>query len=231
MAYTYLLIDLGCIILPFIFSFIKLYPFYKKWRYFFPANILTAAFFIIWDIIFTAKGVWGFNPDYLIGINIFNLPIEEILFFICIPYACVFAYFSICSLCPRLKQVKILDYFGYCILLSAILFTILGYDKLYTFFTGLFTSILMFICLFYKYNLRLIIVGYLAVMPFFFLSNGLLTGSFLENPIVWYNDMENLSIRLFTIPVEDTMYGFLLILMNIRIMDYICSKRAGYEVN
>jgi lycopene cyclase domain-containing protein len=52
----------------------------------------------------------------------------------------------------------------------------------------------------------------------FFIVNGILTGSFIENEVVWYNDFENLGIRLFTIPIEDTVYAFTLILLNLFVM-------------
>ena len=49
----------------------------------------------------------------------------------------------------------------------------------------------------------------------FFIVNGILTGSFIAEEVVWYNNSENLNIRIFTVPIEDIVYAFSLILSNL----------------
>ena len=66
MERLYLWLNLGSFIVPFIFSFHPRLQFYKKWRSLFPAIGIMMTLFLPWDIIFTAKGFWGFNKDYLI---------------------------------------------------------------------------------------------------------------------------------------------------------------------
>jgi lycopene cyclase domain-containing protein len=57
----------------------------------------------------------------------------------------------------------------------------------------------------------------------FFIVNGVLTGSWIDNQVVWYNDAENLGIRIGTIPVEDSIYAYSMILMNLFFFEYFCS--------
>jgi len=219
--YTYFLINAGCLLIPFIASFYPKRTFYKEWKPFFIANIIVALFFLVWDYFFTEYAFWGFNPDYLSGLYIANLPIEEILFFICIPYACVFTYFIMKYLVhnnPFSGFQKSITIF---LMLFLFLIGILSFGKWYTSFTALLTAGYLLFLWLRKVDMAYIYLSYFIVLPFFFLSNGLLTGSFLDEPVVWYNNDENLGIRLFTIPVEDLFYGFLLVIMNIDLYEYL----------
>lgn len=61
----------------------------------------------------------------------------------------------------------------------------------------------------------------------FIIINSVLTGSFTDEPIVWYNNDENFSIRLGTIPIEDTIYNMLLLLIPTYITQYLFNKKAN----
>ena len=67
---TYLWVNLAVISIPFVASFDKRVAFFQEWKAFWPACLLTMACFIAWDVIFTARGVWGFNSDHLAGIDL-----------------------------------------------------------------------------------------------------------------------------------------------------------------
>jgi lycopene cyclase domain-containing protein len=48
--------------------------------------------FILWDIIATQRGHWAFNPDYITRLTVFTLPVEEVLFFLVVPFAALFTW-------------------------------------------------------------------------------------------------------------------------------------------
>lgn len=219
--YTYLLINLLSVIIPLAFSFDKRLSFYRRWKYVFPAINATALFFLIWDSIFTALGVWGFNPRYLTGFGIFNLPVEEMLFFFCIPYACMFTYEVMNHFMKNDIAAKVSVFISALIILLLSVLAVAFHDKLYTFYTSLFTiaGIVMHLSVFKTAHIGRIYRSYLVILIPFLLVNGILTGSFIDEPVVWYNDAENLSARLFTIPAEDVFYGFLLFLMNVSLYE------------
>jgi len=215
--YLYLAVNILSFIFPFIFSFRKDANFSAKWRFVFPAMIITTTFFIIWDQIFTMNGVWGFNKKYILGIYLMDLPLEEVMFFICIPYACIFSYFAVTNL---IKE----DYFApYQQLITSFLILILliaGLYNLHRLYTSVTFLLLAFFLTWLHFNHRPRYMGrfylaYLFILVPFFIVNGVLTGMFTDEPVVWYNDKENLGIRMGTIPFEDTFYGMLMILMSI----------------
>ena len=108
-----------------------------------------------------------------------------------------------------------------------LLLSLLNYDKLYTFITFLFLALYILaleLILKVKYMGRFYF-AYLVVLIPFLIVDGVLTGSFIEEEVVWYNNLENLDVRIFTIPVEDAFYGMLLILMNVSIYEYLQGRK------
>ncbi|MFT7666352.1 MAG: lycopene cyclase domain-containing protein [Patiriisocius sp.] len=59
----------------------------------------------------------------------------------------------------------------------------------------------------------------------FLIVNGVLTGSFIENEVVWYNNAENLNFRITTIPIEDTIYALGMLLTVFVLLEYFESKK------
>ena len=222
--YVYLLVNFGCIVVPLIASFYKKHAFFNVWKSFFKANLIVAIFFLIWDILFTKAGIWGFNPEYLTGLFIFNLPIEEVLFFICIPYACVFSFYAFEYLFKQNPLEKWHRFISILLIVLLLSIAVINYNRLYTSITFFSTGLFLVYMLFIKRDLSLYYLSYLCIIPFFVLSNGILTGSFFIDPIVWYNNEENLGIRLVNIPIEDIIYGMLLVFMNIELFNYYRQK-------
>ena len=211
----YLYLNLGSIAIPFLYSFHPKLKFYRQWKGLFIGVLVMMLIFIPWDIAFTSNGFWGFNPDYYLNIRIFELPIEEWLFFICIPYACVFTHYALLFYFPDLglsfKTSKLLSY---TLMLVMLLILSFNYDRWYTLINyGLAVVLIPIVLLKNPDLLRRYYLTFLVMLIPFFLVNGILTGSFIENEVVWYNNEENLGIRMFTIPVEDAIYAFSMILI------------------
>ena len=188
--------------------------------------LIPAIIFIVWDMAFTKMGVWGFNPKYILGIYIYNLPIEEALFFICIPYACVFLYEALNHLVKKDHFSSVTSFIT--IMLFMFLFTLgaMNLQRWYTSLTFLATAFFLLL-LQWKWKATFLSRFYFAfifVLIPFFIVNGILTGSFIDEPVVWYSTNEILGLRIGTIPFEDIFYGMLLLLMNVSLFE--CEQRV-----
>lgn len=197
--------------------------FSKNWSSLFPAIFIAGFIFIVWDVWFTAMGVWGFNDAYITGFRIFDLPLEEWGFFLVVPYACVFIYECLNYFIKKdiLKPAEKIITATLC--LSLFVIGIFNIDRIYTSITFISTSLYLGVLFFWvkpKWLSRFYLSYLLSLIPFFGV-NGVLT----YLPVVWYNNEENLGIRLGSIPVEDVFYGFLLLLMVVHIYEVLKSSK------
>lgn len=208
--YTYLLINFFTIIVCFIASFDRRLQFHKQFGAFLLAATIVAVPFIAWDVWFTAHGVWWFNTDYTVGLIIAGLPLEEWLFFFCIPFSCVFTYFCLEKFFDWSWANAFNNIIVFVSIIVCAVVALLHKDKMYTLVTAIAT-ILTLIYLHFVAKKEWIgraSLTYLVLMPGFFGVNGILTGTGLASPIVNYNPNEFLGIRMLTIPIEDAVYGY-----------------------
>ncbi len=229
--WTYLWIDLGAFAVPFLFSFHPRLRFDRQWHAVWPAILGMMLLFIPWDALATAGGIWGFNPEHLVGFSLLGLPIEEWLFFICIPYACLFTYH-----CFEVLGVK--DYFKpYAkgitggLIAASFLVAVFYPFKLYSGITfALLAFFLLMITMWSKPHwLGRAYFTYLVLLIPFLIVNGLLTGTGMDRPVVWYDEAHIWGARIATIPVEDVFYGLLMFLLTVVIYEVLLVKKARRE--
>ena len=227
--YTYLALNILTLAYPIAQSFERRITLYKKWYALLPAIAATGTFFIVWDIAFTDMEIWGFNDRYLTGVQIANLPLEEWLFFLTVPYACVFVYDVVNYFIPRDIFGPARKVIGGVLMLGSLVMAVVFVDRWYTFTAFGFLALLLGINLFLLRSkwLGRFFLAYLFCLIPFMLVNGVLTGSWIEGEVVWYNNFENLGIRIGTIPFEDVFYGMGLILMNVTIYEVIRGRKAA----
>lgn len=214
--YTYLFLNLASLLFPFMLSFDKKVAFFKEWWRLFPGIIIVAAGFILWDEWFTQTGVWSFNPEYLTGIFLGSLPLEEWMFFFTIPYACMFIYACLKAYFPNISFRFSLPLIVVLSTLSAAL-AIGFHDRIYTVMTfGLLPLLWGFYLLAHgtKHTGYFLVMWLIHLIPFFTV-NGVLTSW----PVVIYNDAENLGFRIGTVPFEDSFYSMVMLLGNVIIYE------------
>lgn len=221
----YLYLMLFTVSFPLARSFEPKVKYSSRWKSLFPAIMITAAFFIVWDVRFTKLGVWGFSNNYTANFRVLGLPLEEWSFFFVAPFASVFIYEVVVFFFPHVQSSKASALATASLGFMLVCISILNVDKAYTFWNLLFAGfLLIYIALDNPQWLGKFWIAYILHLIPFFMVNGILTGSLLEEPIVWYGQGHILGIRLGTVPVEDTIYSLLLLLLNVKLYEKLNDK-------
>lgn len=199
-------ITIGVILFPLILTFDKKVHFYTHLKSVFISILTVGLVYIVWDALVTKAGHWSFADHHVFPLRLFGLPLEEISFFIAVPYACLFTY----EVIREYFKEKILSFptwLGRFLVVLLAVGGILGASGGYSRLT--LVSVLLFLYL--TESLKPILlrersfwITTLICFGLFFLVNTLLTG----RPVVLYNREEIWNIRIGSIPLEDFFYQF-----------------------
>ncbi|MEO7426434.1 MAG: lycopene cyclase domain-containing protein [Fibrobacteria bacterium] len=215
-TWVYLALMAGTLSFPLLFSFSRRFGFGPRWKAAWAAVAMSALPFLAWDVLFTRWGVWGFNPAYILGFSLFGLPLEEVLFFFCIPFANLFIYQALARSPLLLRPPAAVRWawgIAAALLLGAGIFQI---QHAYT-CTVCLLACAASACLCWRnppWSALLLAATAMQYFPFL-LVNGLLTGL----PVVMYRASALNGFRIGTIPAEDFAYSFILLALNVAIYE------------
>lgn len=215
---------------PFLMSFDSKVGYYRLFRKILLASLVVALPFLAWDMYFTHRGIWGFNADYLQGIFLYNLPLEECLFFFVVPFACLFIHEVQLVYFPVYKAPRLTRIFAWCISLSALLLFFFYMDRAYT----ATACVIAFLLTVYFFFIRKagwyprFVLTYLFVLLPFLVVNGILTGAVTQEPVVWYDPLHITGVRMGTIPLEDLYYNYDLLLPIIALLEHLKSRKSKF---
>lgn len=222
--FLYLALDLATLAFPLIRSFEPRVHYVGWWPALFFGIFCNALYFIPTDVWFTAQGIWAFSERYTLSPRLLGLPLEEWLFFIVVPFACVFIYACVKRLLRIRYHIGWL-LFGWALVGIAGLTAALHPDKAYTSIKLGSAAVFLaaYLLLTPKEDLGNFFVAYLLTEIPFLLVNGALT----YLPVVTYNDAENLGIRMsdltgiafFNIPIEDNFYSLMMLTLTLFFMN------------
>jgi lycopene cyclase domain-containing protein len=183
--------------------------YYRKMKSLIIAIVVISSLFIVWDVLATARGDWAFNKKYIVGHRIFGLPLEEILFFIAVPYSCIFLYETFRTYFKK-KKVFYSIYLYNILAISCFAIAVAYINKAYTatvfIMTGtLFTSARF--CFKSMFSSSLYWLYIIVCTLLFAIFNHVLTSL----PVVTYSAQAITGFRVGTIPVEDFFYNYSLL--------------------
>ena len=206
----------------FLLSFDRRVSYYKSWGALIKSIAIVGLVFILWDIFFTHINIWDFNEDYFWGHSFFQLPLEECLFFLTIPFATVFIYECLNHYYPKDFLARYDRQISIPLALIFLGIGLFNINRLYTATTFLLSGgfLLFHYLTIPNYYRSLFYRAYLLSLIPFFLVNGVLTGGYTNTPVVMYNPEEFMGIRLGAVPLEDAAYSFLLLFGVISLFEY-----------
>lgn len=174
-------------------------------------SLLVSLPFILWDIWAVRAGHWSFNERYVVGPYLFGVPVEELLFFFTVPFACMYVWGVVRKHDKSPQKMSLTTMRGVfvAVTLLAALLLLLYWGNGYTrsALIAFFITLLLLVWRRDIVSLRQFWVFQACILGLFLVANTVLTAL----PIITYGADSFIGFRIGTIPVEDFFFNFALL--------------------
>lgn len=222
--FTYFFLLLLYLIIPVLLRLRKKISFAAGLKNMLPAVAFSTAIFGMWDIRFTELGIWSFNPDYMPGVEIAHVPLEEWISFIIIPLSAFYIYEWLKLHIGTFAKANLFVVVSLVVFAATAAGAFVFRTRMFSFFTFFLTAIYLgytvFRNRFKQHYTRFYLAFFITLLPFLLVS-------FIQNnlPVVVYNEAHVTGFGLPGVPVEKIVYLFLMLLINTTVFEYLNERR------
>ncbi|TDQ10257.1 lycopene cyclase domain-containing protein [Pedobacter metabolipauper] len=222
MIYTYLLINLGLLVIPMLLALNRRVSVFSSGLATGAAILAPAILFFIFSFVFNQFGIWQFNPERVLGIYFGQLPVEELLFYVTLPLAGLSVYRYLNVVFPNNELDKFSLSLSNLILGICVAMLFFTYTRWYSVVTF---SVLFILLLYIEYlnKIRFMYRFYrayvVALIPFYVVY-GLLTSL----PVLTYSDAGLMKLKIGTIPFETHFYFMGMLLLTVYVFEWVQRK-------
>lgn len=209
MPSEYLLFDLLILAAPLLVGAWKPAWFYDRLGAALRSTLLMAIPFVAWDAAVAGRH-WWFDERYTLGLELLGLPIEEIMFFVSVPLACLFTWETLVKAPRAVARPGLAWLYPVAWLLVPVGLALIVHGEEYTGAAVLALGLAALLDHALGVGLLLAPRAYVffgVVLLLTAVFNGYLTG----RPVVHYGEQYILGPRIGTVPVEDFIYGLALV--------------------
>jgi lycopene cyclase domain-containing protein len=203
---SYVLIDILIAAAPLSLSFDKRVRYVLRWPAVLITSIIVAVPYVAWDSFMTIRRAWEFSPRFAGNFRLLWLPPGELLFFLVVPFSCIFIFEVVSSYLPRkVARPWQLPWIsaGVLLALSAFLFPGRLYTQAVAIASGAFLALSAIVSPSMLASRSFWLALGACYVPFL-AANGILTAL----PVVTYSSWAILGPRAVSIPLEDFFYNF-----------------------
>ena len=103
--YQYLLLMAGCLVITLPLEFLLRARVYRRPRRLLLSLLPVLAVFLVWDVVGIVRGHWWYSDRYTTGVRFpFDVPLEEVVFFVVIPVCGLLTYEAVGTVLGRWRR-------------------------------------------------------------------------------------------------------------------------------
>lgn len=195
-----------------IISFLTPISRYRRYKPLLFSIGVVAPIYILWDELAVIYDTWSFDKYHVIGLYFFYLPLEEVAFFLVVPFSTLLIFEVLRAKIKGDFPKRIVTFVGLILSAFFIIFGLLYISKSYTSVASFFAAFSIITALILDRDLmvRKSLWLYIAIsyIPFIFFDHIM-----VSLPIFTYGKGSIIGIRIWGIPFEEFMYVFSLLLL------------------